>query len=74
MTEEEYDVEMMFYNYFKNLFSTTRPSNIKWDVKMTKEMNDHLDKPFIEMTYQQLWPKCYSASRDGFPAAFFQKH
>ena len=61
--EEEYDVEMTFYNYFTNLFFTTRPSNIKWDVKMTKEINDHLDKPFTEKTFQQLWPKCCSVSR-----------
>lgn len=44
LTKEEYDVERMFYNYFTNLFSTTSPSNIKWNVKMTEEMNDDLNK------------------------------
>lgn len=54
-TEEEDDVERMFCNYFTNLFSTASPSQHQMEaalcdmrVKVTKEMNEHLDRPLIE--------------------------
>lgn len=75
---------MMFCNYFANLFSTTGPSQHQMEValcdmpvKVTREMNEQLDKSFIEeevsAALAQICPT-KAPGPDGFPMAFFQKH